>query len=450
VQLLLTHPLAFLRNESGAGAEVYLRRVAARHAALGFGAMATRREKMSRWEHGCAVPELTAQLAIAALHGVPAEAVRELGWPDWLLLALAHCPAIELPWTHQGMLGALTDTARGGPMDRRGFLIATGGTVTGAGEQWLTSSPVLATGRATGRVAVGHQMVDHLEQRLDHVRRMDDAVGGGTLRAMAAEELRGAERLLRRARYSSDVGRRLHTTVAEAARINGWLAFDAGQHAAAQRYYLTSLRAARAVDDQVTGANTLAFMAIQTYSVGDPADAVRLMDVAQEGLGSAGTPRLKAMLHFRKARAHSKVGDRADCARELEAARAEHVRGTHDDDPAWCYWIDEWEIEYSAGSSALDLGDPATALGHFEGALAPAFGAEGRHRDHAQVMVRAAEAHLARRDVETACHRAGQAVDLLDGVSSKRSTGSLDSFRSKLSPHRQVPAVHEFLEKLAG
>jgi hypothetical protein len=52
--------------------------------------------------------------------------------------------------------------------------------------------------------------------------------------------------------------------------------------------------------------------------------------------------------------------------------------------------------------------------------------------------------------VETACHRAGQAVDLLDGVSSKRSTGSLDSFRSKLSPHRQVPAVHEFLEKLAG
>jgi hypothetical protein len=157
-------------------------------------------------------------------------------------------------------------------------------------------------------------------------------VGGGTLRAMAAEELRGAERLLRRARYSSEVGRRLHTTVAEAARINGWLAFDAGQHAAAQRYYLTSLRAARAVDDQVTGANTLAFMAIQTYSVGDPADAVRLMDVAQEGLGSAGTPRLKAMLHFRKARAYSKVGDRADCAHELEAAQAEHARGTHDDD----------------------------------------------------------------------------------------------------------------------
>ncbi len=450
MQRLLHHPLAFLRNESGAGAEAYLRRVAARHTALGFGSMATRREKVSRWEHGCAVPELTAQLAIADLHGVPAEAVRALGWPDWLLLALADCPAIELPWTHQGMLGALTDTARGGPMDRRGFLIATGGTVTAAGEQWLTSDPAPATGRPAGRLAVGHQMVDHLDQRLDHVRRMDDAVGGGTLRAMAAEELRGVDRLLRQARYSSDVGRRLHSTVAEAARINGWLAFDAGQHAAAQRYYLTSLRAARAVDDQVTGANTLAFMAIQTYSVGEPSDAVRLVDVAQEGLGSAGTPRLKAMLHFRKARAYSKVGDRTACARHLDAARQEHAQGTHDDDPAWCYWIDEWEIEYSAGSSALDLGDPATALGHFEGALAPAFGAGGRHRDHAQVLVRAAEAHLAGGDVETACDRAGRAVDLLDGVSSARSTGSLDSFRGRLSPHRPTRAVREFLDKLAS
>jgi hypothetical protein len=44
----------------------------------------------------------------------------------------------------------------------------------------------------------------------------------------------------------------------------------------------------------------------------------------------------------------------------------------------------------------------------------------------------------------------GQAIDLLDGVSSARSAASLDSFRSKLGPHQRVPAVREFLEKLAS
>ncbi|MGW0885394.1 hypothetical protein [Streptomyces sp. NPDC002671] len=38
-------------------------------------------------------------------------------------------------------------------------------------------------------------------------------------------------------------------------------------------------------------------MAIQTYSTGDPADAIDLVEVAQNAVGLGGTPRVRAMLH---------------------------------------------------------------------------------------------------------------------------------------------------------
>ncbi|MGW0771388.1 hypothetical protein [Streptomyces sp. NPDC002676] len=55
------------------------------------------------------------------------------------------------------------------------------------------------------------------------------------------------------ARCTSAVGTRLHTAVAEGARLCGWLSFDSGHHAAAQRCFLTVLRAAAAANDHATG-----------------------------------------------------------------------------------------------------------------------------------------------------------------------------------------------------
>lgn len=450
---LFTHPLAFLRHTLGPrplSAEQYLRRVAGRHAVLGYGAMATRREKASRWENGAAVPELTAQLAMADLHGIPAEAVHTLGWPDWLLLALDNRSVVDLPWTQAGMLHALADTARGGPMDRRAFLIATGATLTGAADHWLASLGQPSPAEAGGRLTVTPAMVDHLEQRLDHLRRLDDTLGGGSLRTLAAEELKLATSLLDDARYTSAVGTRLHSAVAEGARLCGWLSFDSGHHASAQRYYLTALRAAAVADDHATGANTLAFMAIQTYSTGNPADAVDLVEVAQRALGRGSTPRVRAMLHARIARAHAKTGRTKDCVRALNAAYDAHAHGPHDDDPAWCYWFSTGELENLSGSCALDLGDPARAMHHFDAAQAAAYDQDGYHRDHALYLTRTAEAHLAQGDIEHACASASQAVTLLGGVASARSSSTLDSFRDKLTPYRDAPPARDFLATLAS
>ncbi|MFF8381645.1 hypothetical protein ACF07V_36755 [Streptomyces sp. NPDC015661] len=61
-----THPLTRLMARHGLTAAAYLKRVADRHRALGFGAMAHRKEKATRWTREGVTPERTALLAIAA------------------------------------------------------------------------------------------------------------------------------------------------------------------------------------------------------------------------------------------------------------------------------------------------------------------------------------------------------------------------------------------------
>ncbi|MGO4756926.1 transcriptional regulator, partial [Streptomyces sp. 2MCAF27] len=84
--VLVRHPLHAVLAREQTTASAYLKRVADRHRALGYGQMAHRKEKFSRWATGTE-PEMTAQLAMADLHGIDPEEVHRRGWPDWLLLA---------------------------------------------------------------------------------------------------------------------------------------------------------------------------------------------------------------------------------------------------------------------------------------------------------------------------------------------------------------------------
>lgn len=106
------HPLAALRHAKGWSGQRYLVEVNRYHQHLGFGAMATHRKKISQWESGLVTPELSAQLAIAALEHVPEEAVHRLGWPAWLLLALDDDSLVCVPWTTEGTRHALIETRR--------------------------------------------------------------------------------------------------------------------------------------------------------------------------------------------------------------------------------------------------------------------------------------------------------------------------------------------------
>ncbi|MGI8815889.1 MAG: hypothetical protein ACR2G2_11625 [Pseudonocardia sp.] len=76
------------------------------------------------------------------------------------------------------------------------------------------------------------------------------------------------------------MGRRLHALVAEFGRFAGWVAYEGGDEALAQRYWMAALRNAHIGGDRAVGANILAFMSVPAAH-SKPRDGVEL---ARSGL----------------------------------------------------------------------------------------------------------------------------------------------------------------------
>ncbi|WP_158575924.1 hypothetical protein [Streptomyces corynorhini] len=329
-------------------------------------------------------------------------------------------------------------------MDRRGFLISTGAALASVAAHWNDALADLPLSQDSGRRLTA-SMVTRLEQRLDDLRHLDDVLSSAELRPSAVAEYNLLSRLAQRATYDGAVGRRLFSNLAEASRMCGWLYFDAGLNATVQRFYITSLRASASAGDHEAGANTLNFMTSQTYTVGNPQDAVNLIRTAQEKISGRTTARVRARLHARAARALSKTGELKSCAHELDAARDAYATGPHDDDPPWAYSLTAGEIEMTAGSCALDLKDPGRALAHFTAAQASEFATTGNVRDSLLYLTRAAQAHLALGDLDATCATATEVFNENNAVGSSRPSDALSSLRDQLITHRDVGVVRDFL-----
>ena len=353
-----------------------------------------------------------------------------------------------VPWDQSGTLAVLASLTSGDGVDRRTFIAASGTAMNVLATRWrsaLASPGQLLPG--TGSRQVGHELVGHIGDRLDYLRHLDDELGSGQLAALARSELALIIRLLRVGSYTDAVGMRLYALAAEASRQAAWDYFDQDDHSAARWYFEAALRASAAAGDPVTGAYALSFAAVQCYSTGEPQDAVALLETASDTMARTGTPKMTAMLAARAARAHSKAGSKHYCARQLHQARAALDRGPHPGDAPVLYWVTHGEIEMIAGSSALDLGDPAQAIHCFDAAIAADYRGDDQYpRSHAIYLARAAEAHLRLHDLDAALERAAHAVRCLGGVDSARSASAITGLRAKLAPHAASPAVREFLD----
>ncbi|MCZ0211330.1 transcriptional regulator [Streptomyces sp. UMAF16] len=444
-----THPLTTLMARHGLTAAAYLKRVADRHRALGFGAMAHRKEKATRWTREGVTPERTALLAIASLHGIDFADVDRYGWPNFLLLALDDDRTVlESPWTVTGTVNSLTDV--GGPVDRRGFLIASTSTLAAAVAQWITAEPALAvTGR--GR-QVGTEAADLFDARLDALRHLDDTVGAGQVYDAAVLELRLITGLLKDASCSETTRRRLFAAASEASRLAGWCAYDDGRHAAAERHFIAALRASASAKEPTLGAVTLAFWANLRYNAGDPHGALHLIDGALADRRKISSPRVLAMLHARAARAHSKAGQPTAAWHQIDAAFDAYSKAdTPEADLPSMYWINHGELHQVAASSALTLGEPRRALENFDAALTHAdpYDTDRETRGAVIYQARQAEAHLALGDIDAALDIGHQVITAMGGVDSARSTSTLTELRTQLTGHQHIPAVADFLNYAA-
>lgn len=376
---------------------------------------------------------------LSALAGIRAPATYEAdGEADFFTLQ---------PWTSDGTLSVLADVLTGSDVDRRLFVTASGAAATALAGRWNAALDATEPFTATGSRRIPLALVEHIDQRLDHLRHLDDELGSGDLAGLARNDLALAVHLLRTGSYTERTGRYLYALAAEASRQVAWVHFDQHHHATARRYFETSLRASASADDPVTGAYSLSFLAVQCYSTGQARQAVSLLETARRVVSPLGSARMSAMLAARMARACSKAGERRAAMRELHEARTRLERCPDTDEVATLYWVTEGEIEMIAGSCALELGDPAEAIRRFDAAVAADYpGDEQYPRTHAIYMARAAEAHLALHDLDAAVETATHAMRCLGGVDSARSTSTLADLRSKLAVQAGAPVIRDFLE----
>ena len=364
-----------------------------------------------------------------------------LGWTGAApLRVLPADHGLNQPWNCAGAIDALTHVMDAGPMgmERRHFLALTGMSLTTVAHQWL---------RDPGRVAaslrgtrVDHALVDDFELVTEAHRRMDDAIGGVNLLPVVREHLRLVVGLLNNAAYTEEVGKRLHAVAAELGRLAGWLSYDTNQEAAAQRYFMTALRAAHVSGDRAIGANILGYMSL-TALTGSPRDAVDLAEsalLAEREL----TPTVAASLYGRLAAGAGGTGDELSARRALTRSFELLSSATPKEEPPWIYYWTECAAASMAGVSLVALDRPADAEPYLRQAVSM-IGSEFP-RDRGLMLLSLATARLGAGSVERACATATEAAEIVRRLDSPRGRRRLSEFRAAARPYASSAAVKEF------
>jgi len=437
---VLVHPLTYVRKTRD-WSEQRTAEVIRDHSGVN---MAANRNKVWRWEHWGVAPDRISQLALAKALDVPADELDRHPWPAWLP-AWDDFP-VGIPWTRVGSLGLLSDAVEACLRDRRGFMGVTGTALTGLAVDWTTIDPGKLIAVAKGG-QVDDEFVTWFESRIPGLRRMDDRLGGKDLHSVVHAELGFATNLLKSSSFTSGtVGRRLYAVAGELAQLAGWVAFDAGLHSAAQRYWQAGLHAAHTAGDRPLGALILSCLSWQATQVGDAGDAVDLAEHAVTGAKDAATATTKAMLEVRLAFAYARASQASECEQALDEARNAFVASDTAADPSWTYWFSEARLPEFAGHCYLELNKAEQAVPAITDALVKYD--ESYVRDRILNLVWLAQAELLRSEVEQAAQYGQQALTLVAGVSSTYCLGQLCALRNQLVPHQKsVPAVRDFEEQ---
>jgi hypothetical protein len=402
-----------------------------------------------KWFRGAAPREPWPALVAAVLGAELATDLRveELGWKaaNRGIEYVSANTGLLLPWTASGAVTAISEVTEPDAMNRRVFLQLVGGSLTEPALDWLIARPAGDIENAAGR-RILHDHVDGVEQITAQLRRMDDQFGGGTVLDLVQAHIRHVLNLLRNHRYTASVGTRLHGAAAELLRLAGWLSFDAGHQAQAQRYWLAALRGAHAADDRALGANVLGFMSCQAKDLEQYGEATKLAEAARQGYAGA-SPRVAAILNLRAAEAYAQTGEVAECRNAIDAAY-EALRATPPEsgDPDWSYWLDEAQVNAQAGYCYLRLEDWPRSQSHLRTALRLQDDIYSREAALRQALL--AVTYARQGDPEQACEVGTRAVDLLaEDVDSQRCIGHVRRVQRALDPYRRVGTVVDFNER---
>jgi len=217
----------------------------------------------------------------------------------------------------------------------------------------------------------------------------------------------------------------------------GWTAFDAGEHAVAQRHFIQALSLARAGGNAELGAYVLATMALQTMRRGYPNQAIDMAQGAYERARDASHPQVLAFAQLIEARAHARTGDERAAARALSGCERLLDAASEVEPPTYIAYFGHARMASDAVEIYRDLGKPHVAAGWDAQCAMPA----GHTRAVGLRLSVTATAHLQARDLEQGLAVGRRAVDILATVASARAREYAEDVHAALTPWAREPRV---------
>lgn len=310
--------------------------------------------------------------------------------------------------------------------------------------RWLVAPPDAELGRL-GNQAIGTVDVDMVRSTAEAFSMLDGRFGGGHARRALIQYLHTDVRPMLDGQYTDAVGKQLHSAVAEALLLAGWMSYDSGLHGIAQRYFIQGLRMSQMAGDRLLGGSILSAMSHQATFMGRYQDAVSLARAAYTGPAGTLGPTMAAQFRAMEARALSRLGDKRGC--DLALVEAEHKLGqrTADSDPPYIAYFDEIELAAEIVHCFRDLGRSVEATERGAGSI---FGDGVNNRSDFFATMAQAEAYINQGEIGRGFDVAMSALSLGEGLKSARCTQYVREFQGRLTNHmREAAEFQDFGEQ---
>ncbi|MZG16851.1 hypothetical protein GTY44_25795, partial [Streptomyces sp. SID5914] len=313
--------------------------------------------------------------------------------------------------------------------------------------RWLVAPPDRELAR-TGNRAIGVVDVEMVRSTSDAFSMLDGKFGGGHARRALIQYLHTDVRPMLDGKYSDAVGKQLHSAVAEALLLAGWMSYDSGLHGVAQRYFIQALRMTQAAGDRLLGGSVLSAMSHQATFVGRYQDAVALARAAYMGPGASLGPTMAAQFRAMEARALARLGDERGCDLALAEAESKICQRTADSDPLYIAYFDEVELAAEFGHCFRDLGRSVEATERGAGSI---FGDGMNNRSDFFATMVQAEAYINQGEIGRGFEIALSALNLGEGLKSARCLQYVREFQSRVTDGmRRAAEFRDFAEQAGG
>ena len=426
--------LAQLLDESGMPAKGLARRVVSRGDELGL-SLSYDHNSVRRWLEG----ERPQQPVPALISGVLSETLGRPVSPQDCGLPSGDEHTLEFPLSWTTGISTAGQLYRA-DLERRRVLFGgySPAAYPSATTRWLTHPP--SPGPAhRGRNRVGRPEIAAIRQMTRAFRDLDNRVGGGRIRSTVVQYLDANVTPLLHGTYTEEIGRELFSAAAELTKAVGWMAYDCEQHGLAQRYLVQALRMAKTAQDDSLCAEILAAMGHQATYIGRSAEAVDLARAAQSAATRTGHTALMAECHLIEAHGHAGLSDHRATSASLRAG-VKAFEAKDREPPEWLAYFDEAYLAAKVAHCFLALNDDTQTAAYAERSLE-------MNTDYVRGrtfnLLMLATAH-APNEPEEAVRVGGQALDLVEGLQSRRALSYLRRLGHRLRAHESSPAVEEF------